>query len=202
MKQLVVATALLLVVVVSCKKNTPEDPIDPSGMLTFSIQHTIGTDRLVFNQFLYTNEAGNEYQISGLKYFLSDITLYHDQGSALVLDDWQNIFYVDEFIKYNAEKFKLPLRFNLVHYPETMSIKNLPDKIKSIVLSKINNLSKEELSYIEKGFHIDNILNFMLESSTNNFEKFLETTNKHDAYRNQLFKKTFLEYWNALNENN
>lgn len=113
-----------------------------------------------------------------------------------------NIFYVDEFIKYNAEKFKLPLRFNLVHYPETMSIKNLPDKIKSIVLSKINNLSKEELSYIEKGFHIDNILNFMLESSTNNFEKFLETTNKHDAYRNQLFKKTFLEYWNALNENN
>lgn len=96
MKKLVAVAAVLLVILNSCKKNTPEEPIAPSGRLTFSVQHTIGNDRLVFNQFLYTNAAGNEYLVSGLKYFLSDITLYHDHGSAFVLDDWQSIFYIDE----------------------------------------------------------------------------------------------------------
>jgi hypothetical protein len=96
MRKLFAIPLLLLVMITSCKKSTPEEPIVPSGKLTFSVDHTIGSDRLVFNQFLYTNEAGNEYLVSGLKYFLSDITLYHDQGSALVLDDWKSIFYIDE----------------------------------------------------------------------------------------------------------
>jgi sulfatase maturation enzyme AslB (radical SAM superfamily) len=44
-----------------------------------------------------------------------------------------NIFYIDELIKYNADNLKLNLKFNLLHWPDKMSIKNLPNNIKHII---------------------------------------------------------------------
>jgi len=111
-----------------------------------------------------------------------------------------NIFYLDEFIKYNAENFKLNLRFNLLHWPEEMSIKHLPVHVKKIIKSKIDSLTKEELSYISQKFDVREIINFMMsnEGTKEHLDKFFDKTKTHDQYRNQDFKSIFPDYWNLL----
>jgi len=111
-----------------------------------------------------------------------------------------NVFYIDEFLKYNANNFKLPVRFNIVHFPNHMSIIHLPKHIKLEISNKLNSISKDETKYIEKGFGIINILEYMNENegSTDSFKIFLETTNKHDSYRKESFKKTFFELYNNI----
>lgn len=115
-----------------------------------------------------------------------------------------NIFYIDEFIKYNKDHLKLSLRFNLLHWPEYMSIKHLPQGVKNIIKSKIDLLTNEDLSYINKHFGIQEVVNFMMNNhrSDEEFKKFMLTTEKHDQYRSQSFSDIFLEYGILLNETN
>lgn len=115
-----------------------------------------------------------------------------------------NIFYIDELIKYNSENLKLPLRFNLLHWPENMSIKHLPGSIKQLIKSKIELLTADELSYISNGFGISEVMNFMMTTpgSDNELISFFKTTEIHDVYRNNNFQETFLEYWILMNDNN
>jgi translation elongation factor EF-1beta len=115
-----------------------------------------------------------------------------------------NIFYIDELIKYNADNLKLNLKFNLLHWPDKMSIKNLPTNIKNIIKNKIESLDEHSLSYVQKIFGIKEVVAFMLdnEGSTNDLAEFIKVTNLHDDYRNESFATTFPEYWNLLNETN
>jgi molybdenum cofactor biosynthesis enzyme MoaA len=115
-----------------------------------------------------------------------------------------NIFYIDEFIKFNAEHLKLPIRFNLLHQPVDMSIANIPESVKKIVADKINNLSDNEKFFIDKSFDIDGVINFMLNNTADKdlFNKFMEKNKIHDDYRKQSFETTFSEYWSLLNVSN
>ena len=115
-----------------------------------------------------------------------------------------NIFYIDELIKFNAENFKLPLRFNLLHFPDKMSIKNLPLDIKNIIKSKIDIIPELHKQYIDKLFGIDAVINFMMntEDSPDQYTEFVNTTELHDNYRNESFATTFSEYWSLLNVSN
>jgi hypothetical protein len=73
-----------LIFLASCtpKKNTP-DPVPvtkDTGAVIFFFKHNIDGEALVFDAFNYTNEAGNEYKINTLKYFISKITLHKTSG--------------------------------------------------------------------------------------------------------------------------
>lgn len=113
-----------------------------------------------------------------------------------------NVFYIDEFIKYNNNNLRLKLIFSLLHWPEYMSIKHLPNGIKDIIKSKIDSLTNNDLLYISNDSGIYEVVNFMMNNqrSDEEFKKFILTTEKHDHYRSQSFKNTFLEYWKLLNE--
>jgi len=115
-----------------------------------------------------------------------------------------NIFYIDELIKYNADNLKLNLKFNLLHWPDKMSIKNLPNNIKHIIKDKIESLDERSLSYVQNIFGIKEVVSFMTdnEGSTNDLAEFIKVTNLHDNYRNESFATTFPEYWSLLNETN
>jgi sulfatase maturation enzyme AslB (radical SAM superfamily) len=115
-----------------------------------------------------------------------------------------NIFYIDELIKFNAENLKLNLKFNLLHWPDKMSIKNLPTNIKNIIKAKVEKLDAHSLSYVQEIFGIKEVLAFMLdnEGSSDNLAEFIKVTNLHDDYRNESFATTFPEYWSLLNESN
>lgn len=113
-----------------------------------------------------------------------------------------NIFYIDELLKFNSEVMKCSIRFNLLHWPEKMSIKHLPQKLKNYIKSKIDNLDTESLSYVAHGFGVQEVINFMMNNKGSNIElnQFFEITQTHDKYRSESFQETFKEYWNMLNE--
>jgi hypothetical protein len=81
-----------------CKKDDKTTPPSPSGKIIFSINHQVNGQPLTENDLIYTNAAGNEYLITEVKYFISDITFYKNDGSKKVIGDWKDIFYVDENI--------------------------------------------------------------------------------------------------------
>jgi len=60
------------------------------GKLQLDISHSIKTDT-----FNYINAAGNKYMISEIQYFISDIKLYKKNGDTIVLDNYNDIHYVD-----------------------------------------------------------------------------------------------------------
>ncbi len=82
----------------ACKKDDKTTPPSPSGKIIFSINHQVNGEPLTENDLIYTNAAGNEYLITEVKYFISDITFYKNDGSKKVIGNWKDIFYVDENI--------------------------------------------------------------------------------------------------------
>jgi len=82
----------------ACKKDDNTTPATASGKVIFSIDHKVNGQPLLENELIYTNAAGNEYLITEVKYFISDITFYCHDGSRKVIGDWKDIFYVDEDI--------------------------------------------------------------------------------------------------------
>jgi hypothetical protein len=83
----------------ACKKGDNSTPATPSGKVVFLMNHQVNGQPLKENELIYTNAAGNEYLITEVKYFISDITFYRNDGSKKVIGDWKDIFYVDEDIQ-------------------------------------------------------------------------------------------------------
>jgi len=83
----------------ACKKSDNTTPAVPSGKVVFLINHQVNGQPLKENELIYTNASGNDYLITEVKYFISDITFYHNDGSKKVIGDWKDIFYVDENIQ-------------------------------------------------------------------------------------------------------
>lgn len=94
--------ALLLIILSghlsSCKKDDKTASAVPSGNVIFSIRHQVNGQPLVENELLYFNAAGNEFLVTEVKYFISEITFYRKDDANIVIGDWQDIFYVDENI--------------------------------------------------------------------------------------------------------
>jgi len=82
----------------ACKRGSGPVPETPSGTIQFSIEHRVDGALLELNDLVYTNAAGNEYLVSDLMYFISDITLYRNNGTHIVIGAQKDIFYIDERI--------------------------------------------------------------------------------------------------------
>lgn len=153
-----------------------------------------------------------EYQRHPAKWseVIDNIKKYQDKAkdnvkiSLYTTISMYNIFYIDELIKFNADNLKLNLKFNLLHWPDKMSIKNLPTNIKNIIKNKVESLDTHSLSYVQNIFGIKEVVSFMLdnEGSIDDLADFIKVTNLHDEYRNESFATTFPEYWSLLNEPN
>ncbi len=89
---LIILTGSLLVF---CKDSPVEEPIDDFGKMVIYFDHTINGQPVQFDTLMYTNVAGNHYLINEIQYFISDVTLYKGDGTIKVIDDWDDIHYVD-----------------------------------------------------------------------------------------------------------
>jgi len=96
MKQpsLIAVLFFFLILQISCKKSEPETPLT-GGQVACSFEHYVNGIPLVTDTLAYANAAGNRYMVTELMYFISDITLYHHDGSQSTIGEWQDIFYVD-----------------------------------------------------------------------------------------------------------
>lgn len=89
MKQLIICLSFLALLI-ACKK---ENPLY-NGKVTLVFSHKVDTSVLVTNVLKYENAAGNVYEIDDLKYFISDVTLYHG-GESVIIDNEKAIHYID-----------------------------------------------------------------------------------------------------------
>lgn len=74
---------------------TPDTLIPPSGKIVFKFEHFVNNDSAIFDQMVYTNEAGNPWELSLVQWFISDVTLHKKNGDSLVLNQWTFYHYID-----------------------------------------------------------------------------------------------------------
>jgi hypothetical protein len=81
MKKILLILTVMGLVFTSCEKDKPI-----ATDITINFTHTVDGSDLITNSMIYTNEAGEDYDIQTLKYLISDITLHAEDGSSLQLD--------------------------------------------------------------------------------------------------------------------
>jgi len=65
------------------------------GNVEIIFTHTVDNTPVQFNQLIYTNAAGNKYQINEIKYFISRIFFIDSKGNAVEIKQNDGIHYVD-----------------------------------------------------------------------------------------------------------
>ncbi|MDT8393623.1 MAG: hypothetical protein RQ761_07240 [Bacteroidales bacterium] len=95
---------LLIFIFAGCSKD--DEPCDcddaKSGKIVFNFHHYCDGQALDFDVRKYVNEAGNEYLVNEIQYFISDLTLHRADGSYLI-NAWKDIHYVDSDIPSTHE---------------------------------------------------------------------------------------------------
>jgi hypothetical protein len=81
----------------SCKKDKDDDPIPTpppvkETNLVININYNVDGQNIIYDSLRYFNEAGNNYSISKLQFYLSGFKFIKDDGSDFVTN---NVFYVD-----------------------------------------------------------------------------------------------------------
>lgn len=84
-----------LFILTSCETGNPEPESLPIGTLSFDFLHKIDNNNIIYDTFMYVNEAGNHYLVSEIQYFISDVTLHKIDGGTVSLSSWEDIHYVD-----------------------------------------------------------------------------------------------------------
>lgn len=85
---------VLFFLLVSCKEKDEPDTVE-SGKISFYFDQHINNSNIEFDTLIYMNVAGNQYMVNEIQYFLSDFTLYKSDGTAIILNAWKDIHYVD-----------------------------------------------------------------------------------------------------------
>jgi len=78
----------ICVTLFSCKKQK-------YGNVELYFTHTVDAQPLQFNQLIYTNKAGNQYQVNEVKYFISRVLFIDSEGKSVEVKQNQGIHYVD-----------------------------------------------------------------------------------------------------------
>jgi len=83
----------------ACKQDPPEPPQQDIGNIMFVFEHMVNGNPLQIDTMLYTNAAGNEYLVTEVQYFISDVILHSSESGDILIDDWKDIHYVDNDIE-------------------------------------------------------------------------------------------------------
>ncbi len=78
--------ALLCLAAISCKKDSDPE-ISGTGNINFEFEHRVGTQALQMNTQTYTNANGDDFKVTGFKYYLSNVTLVKSDGSKVKLPE-------------------------------------------------------------------------------------------------------------------
>ena len=79
---------IIFCLIVSCTKHE-------KGNVEIIFTQTVDNEPVQFNQLIYTNAAGNQYQVNEIKYFISKILLIDAKGKSVTIKQNDGIHYVD-----------------------------------------------------------------------------------------------------------
>jgi hypothetical protein len=65
------------------------------GRIEFAFSHEIDDDAAVWNQLIYTNAAGNNYEVKEVQWFISDIALTRSNDAIVRMEDDFFTHYID-----------------------------------------------------------------------------------------------------------
>lgn len=74
----ILSLSLFLLAACTRDKSEPES----GGLLVLNIEHSVQQNPLVVDDFLYTNEAGNNYMVTEIQWFFSDMELFDASGNT------------------------------------------------------------------------------------------------------------------------
>jgi hypothetical protein len=81
--------SILCILLISC------DKYEKYGTIEIYFSHTVDENPIQFNQLIYKNAAGNQYQVNEVKYFISRIFLNDVDGKSFEIKQGNGIHYVD-----------------------------------------------------------------------------------------------------------
>ena len=85
----------LCLLFISCHKEE-----DTTTKLTLKFSFTENGNEVLLDTLLYTNAAGNLYEIDEIKYFISDLKLTTTKGETIEIQDHEGVHYIDLALPY------------------------------------------------------------------------------------------------------
>lgn len=82
----------------SCKKD-PDEPINntptpTTGSITFEFDNMVGSEELVLNDSFYVNQNNDTFNVTLLKYYITNIKLYNSSGNSYAVPE--SYYLIDE----------------------------------------------------------------------------------------------------------
>lgn len=98
-----------------------------------------------------------------------------------------NIYYLAEYLEW-ATSMDIYTYYNILHYPPSHSVKNLPDRLKEIVSAR---LTHKDFDIVKNFLHLSR-------DSDTLINEFISKNDELDQFRQQDFKTTFGEWGNLV----
>lgn len=97
MKRIILMCSIGMLLLNSCKKDdTPEYNTNILAPLSVEFDNIAGTQDLQLNTGVYTNESGEAFSVSQLKYYVSNFKLTKTDGTVFIVPQDSCYFLVDE----------------------------------------------------------------------------------------------------------
>jgi len=97
MKKQTIYLAIVLNFIIGCKKEEQvvsiSTPANQRGQISVSVKNLIDNVPFQLGQMLYTNNAGNQYRLDVLKYYLSNFEIIEENGSSHKFGNYELIDY-------------------------------------------------------------------------------------------------------------
>jgi len=95
MKSYLSIVAFIVVTLVSCKKDDVPENNNP-GRLSVEFDNIVDGQNLFLNTVTYTNSSGENYKVTTLKYYISNIKVTNTAGAEIVVPQDSSYFLIDE----------------------------------------------------------------------------------------------------------
>ena len=103
---------------------------------------------------------------------------------------WLNVYHVNEFNKFMKDR-GLHVHLNYVYDPEFLSVKVLPDRIKTLILDRCKDMSIWDINSLKNQLNTG--------TTSNLFQQGWEFNQKLDYYNDAEFKRSYPEWYTVLN---
>ncbi|MEA3495998.1 MAG: MbnP family protein [Bacteroidota bacterium] len=146
------------------------DPAEPYGKVVFKFEHKINGADIQFDKMVYKNDAGNDYEVSEIQWFISDVVLHKTNGDTQLLNGWTFYHYIDTDIP-STQTWDVPDKIGIGEYKSVSFIfgfrgeKNEPYMFVNHPLSAM--YWPSHLGGDEGGFHYLKLNGFWLMESNN-----------------------------------